>query len=150
MAGNENETMSGAPELQATYSDASDVQHVAEELAVHSVISEERHEEILEEQNQCLLRLDQLSTELKTENSQLRADLIQEVTAIAEVLRNLKEEMRSLKESRAIPPSLPLNGPIPEPEAQPQSDADGRPEPKIEEQPPAPPHPPEPKKRRRI
>src|SRR5437867_123509 len=119
----------GAPELRATYSDASDVQHVAEELAVHSVISEERHEEILEESERCLLRLDQLSTEQKTENESLRTAIAAELTAIAAQLKAMRLELENLKQSRATQSSLLSSGSTEaNPPTPPPSEGDGRPE----------------------
>src|SRR6266849_4707103 len=104
------ENESGAPELQETYRTADDVQHVAEELAVHSVISEERHEEILEESEKCLTRLEVLSTEQKTENENLRSAIVSEMVAIAAELKALKAELKSLKQSQVSQPSLPSSG----------------------------------------
>jgi hypothetical protein len=140
----------GMPELRETYSGVSDVQHVAEELAVHSVISEERHDEILEETDNVCKRLDQLSAEMKTRDENLNQALVAEVTAIAVKLEAMKVELQNLKQSQATPPSLPSNGLTPEPIPLP-SGAGVLPEPRIEVVPDLPPSPaPAEKRRRRI
>jgi hypothetical protein len=140
-----------APEFEETYNSVSDVQHVAEELAVHSVISEERHEEILEETDNVCKRLDQLSAELKTSNETLTGALTAEVIALKGELIALKSELVNLKQSQVIPPSVPLNGPTPEPtsEVHPPNEEEDHPEVKIVET-PAPIVNDQPKKRRRI
>lgn len=142
-----------ADELQETYDSVSETQHVAEELALHSVISEERHDEILEETNRVCNRLDQLSQENSTANQSLQTALAAELTALAAELKAIKAELESLKQSRVTPPSS-QSTPSPEPNNQ-SADADGHPEVRTEE--PIPPSPaphseelPKEKKRRKI
>lgn len=76
-----------------------DIDELAEALAVHSIISEERHDEILTEVAACQTRLEQLST-VGTAESPLLTQIIAELATIRGELQSLKSSM----DSRQNPP----------------------------------------------
>lgn len=81
-------------EAGASEDNAEEIDELSEQLAVHSIISEERHDEILERVDQCRTELERLSANgLTTAESPM---LIQMVTQLAEI----RAELTNLKSSQ--------------------------------------------------
>jgi hypothetical protein len=78
---------------------------VSEELALHSIISEERHEEILEEVEQCRTQLESLSMG----ESPTLAAIQTQLTAIHAELMNQRAELEAMRtrHQSASTPSSP-------------------------------------------
>ena len=119
-----------------------DVDEVAEALAVHSIISEERHDEILERVEICQSRLEVLSTQVQAispssaENPTLARILEQlgELKGRVESLQSLQSSM-DLKPIVLIPPE---SIPSPPPSAEEENPDQKTESPEAEELPPAP------------
>jgi hypothetical protein len=71
-----------------------DIDELAEALAVHSIISEERHDEILERVDECRMQLESLST-TGTAESPLLTQIMSQLVEIRAELMNLKSSMDS-------------------------------------------------------
>jgi hypothetical protein len=107
-----------------------DIDELAEALAVHSIISEQRHEQILEEVAACQTQLETLSTSPQTENPLL--------TQITTQLAEIRAELLILKSSMATMSNRP-----PRSESEIQSPEEPNPErlteePSVENEPPKP------------
>lgn len=91
--------------VDAIETEADEIDEVSEALAVHGIISEKRHEQILEEVDECKTRLDQLLTKEPTAESPT-------LTMILERLIQIQTELAVLKESvKATSDSSPSNTP---------------------------------------
>jgi hypothetical protein len=83
-----------------------EVDEVAEALAAHDIISEERHEEIINEVNECRLKLEQLSTAERAENPIL-SRIQEEVRQTREQVAALASSLESMRSSRTPSESAP-------------------------------------------
>jgi hypothetical protein len=87
---------SESPAIEEIVEDISDteddIDELAEALAVHSIISEERHDEILERVDECRNRLEVLLPMTQAENP-LLSQILSEMTAIRAELMSLKSSM---------------------------------------------------------
>jgi hypothetical protein len=82
------------------------IDEVSEMLAVHSIVSEERHGEIIEGVEQCRESLQAIESQLQQSPASPSMELLLERTAqIAERLTNLETEVRSLRQSPTSAPS---------------------------------------------
>jgi len=114
-----------AAEIEEALELNEDVDEVSEQLAVHQIISEERHDEIIEGVNICQERLEALSTRLQTleqnqsgvqqTDSPVLSQILQQVTEIRTRQETLEQNLRSLLDSK---PSNPQQSPsvVPNPE----------------------------------
>lgn len=86
-----------------------DVDEIAESVAVLSIVTEERHAEILEEINQCRNQLENLSTICQaqsTAENPLLAQMMAEIQRLAAQLESLKSSMDSMQSSPRLSPSI--------------------------------------------
>ena len=117
-----------------------EIEDVSEQLALHSIISEERHNEILERVDECRNRLEQLSaTEspsvaaLQAEVQTLRSEMIELKSLLVSMSKNLQprestpEPVTELEEPK---PGESTDEPKPEETETPEETAPKPPEPK--------------------
>lgn len=89
-----------------------DIDELTETLVAHSIMSEARHEEILEEISECRLQVQQLSTNpaLSAENPIL--------TQLLNQMIELRSEVMSLRSSMDLRRNLPIPSELVVPEAE--------------------------------
>lgn len=109
-------------EAEAIEEQAEDVDELAEQLAVHQIISEERHEEILSEVNQCREELgrlrDQQQSTMQTESPAAQATLT-ELTLLRERMDRIEASLTALLASQGHQPSIPIPSLSAQPETPP-------------------------------
>jgi hypothetical protein len=117
-----------ATEIEALEDTADEVDEVAEALAAHDIISEERHDEIIERVEACQNQLAVLSTQERAENpvlSEIRTELsrlLAEVTALSKAQTDLRLSMDTRMPSIPQPSRLEPESTVePEPPNQAES-----------------------------
>lgn len=119
-----------APVVDAIEIEAEEIDEVSEALAVMGIISEERHNQLLEEVNQCRDLVVSLSTKVQTEESPTLTMILERLMQIQIELADLKKSMKPSSDSNPSN-TLPSESAIviaPPPEVIPNPD-----EPKAEE-----------------
>lgn len=95
---------------------AEDIDELTETLMAHSILSEERHEQILERVDECLTQVRELSSTTTSAESPILQQVLSEVLSVRSELTSLKSETnQALSDLRArIPnesPTLPTESP---------------------------------------
>jgi archaellum component FlaC len=114
-----NVPLPNEPVIAAVQEDIDDVDELSEQLAAHSIMSEERHDEILERVDQCQSRLEQLSTELQKLRTSETAEspVLSQIQAALESLRTEVASLKSSMDMRLSSPIQPVSEiPVEEPE----------------------------------
>lgn len=79
-----------------------DINELQEALAVHSIMSEQRHEEILEGIEECQTRLETLSATAQTAESPILTQVLNQLVELRAEIATIRASMDSLSE-RPIP-----------------------------------------------
>jgi DNA repair exonuclease SbcCD ATPase subunit len=127
-----------AEEVIAAEEETEEIDELSEQLAVHSIMSEERHDQIIGEVRECQTRLEALSSRLEANqnpDSPALHQILQQVSELRAEMATLKSSLDSTPSNQIPPESTP---PI---QAREESERDGPREAR-----PAP----APRKRRRI
>lgn len=105
-------------EVEDAEEQAEDIDELAEQLAVHQIISEERHQEILEEVGRCEEGLERIRNQQQsmnqTESPAAQATLT-ELTLLRERMDRIEATLTQLAASRGLPPSTPTPSPLNQP-----------------------------------
>ena len=141
------ETPELTPQIEATEDLTDEVDEVAEALAAHDIISEERHEQIITEVTECRNRLEVLSTQERAESpllSRIQAEVMRLNLALTEILSSLTDlKTQSNRTPSVSVPESPTEPVLVESTAEPVQDA-----PQETQEPEAPPTPVTPKRKR--
>ena len=78
-----------------------DIDELSEQLAVHSIISEERHDEILARVDECNQTIQTLSSQVTQGESPILTQLLNQMIELRTELATLKENTKSLMDSRS-------------------------------------------------
>jgi hypothetical protein len=81
-----------------------DVDEVAEALAVHSIVSEERHDEILVRVESCQLQLEALSSRMEALSPSMENPILARLLETVSELKGQIESLRSSVDSKLITP----------------------------------------------